>query len=84
MADSKKNKRVQRMLGEIISHKTDKTAVVLVSTPKFHPKYHKRYLVRKKYLVHDPKNEYQSGDWVEIEPCRPISKRKRFIIIRKV
>jgi small subunit ribosomal protein S17 len=43
-----------------------------------HPRYHKFVKRFKKYLIHDEKNEIQTGDVVEAIECRPISKRKSF------
>lgn len=77
-------KQIKGIIGEIISHKTPKTAVVKVSVVKVHPKYHKRYNVSKKYMVHDEQDAYKVGEKVEFVPCRPYSRRKKFIITKKV
>ena len=77
-------KQINKIVGEIISHKTPLTATVKVSSVKVHPKYNKRYMTTKKYHVHDAKDEYKVGDKVEFIPCKPISKTKRFIIVSKV
>ena len=68
----------RRLQGKVVSHKMDKTAVVLVSTRKSHPDYHKKIKWSKKYLFHDEENEVKEGDQVEIIESRPRSKRKRF------
>ncbi|MDP3993751.1 MAG: 30S ribosomal protein S17 [Candidatus Doudnabacteria bacterium] len=70
--------------GEIVAHKMNKTAVVKVVTRKSHPKYRKHFTVTKKYKAHDEKNEYQVGDTVEIESSRPISREKRWKIVKKI
>jgi len=70
--------------GKIFSHKTDKTAVVVVERFIKHPKYKKYFKTSKKFKAHDEKNEYQPGDVVLIQESRPISKEKHFIIIKKV
>ncbi|MFA6006425.1 MAG: 30S ribosomal protein S17 [Candidatus Paceibacterota bacterium] len=70
--------------GKILSHKMDKTAVVLVSTYKKHPKYGKFIVHDKKFKAHDEKNEYAAGDVVRMMPCRPMSKEKRFTIVEKI
>lgn len=67
--------------GVVVSDKMDKTIVVLVERIKKHPKYKKRYLVSKKYKVHDPERKYHMGDKVQIQECRPISKEKRWIVL---
>ncbi|MEK9181294.1 MAG: uS17 family ribosomal protein [Patescibacteria group bacterium] len=84
MSDISQSKHTNAIRGEIISHKTANLAVVKVVRVKVHPKYHKRYTVKKTCAAHDAKNEFKVGDKVEIIPCRPISKTKRFKIIGKV
>ena len=59
----------------------DKTVVVAVDSFKTHAKYRKKYLSTKKYKAHDPENKYKIGDKVEIVPCRPISKDKRYQVV---
>ena len=73
-----------QLRGEVISNKMHKTVVVRVERIKEHKKYKKRYKVHKKYKAHDEKNEYQVGDKVIIEECRPISKDKRWRVVKKV
>jgi small subunit ribosomal protein S17 len=50
---------------------------------KKHPKYLKYYNVTTKFKAHDEKNEYKTGDKVVIEEARPLSKDKRWVILRK-
>ena len=64
--------------GRVISDKMEKTIVVAVNTYKTHRKYRKKFQSTKKYKVHDEENKYKSGDVVEIIPCRPISKDKKY------
>ena len=68
--------------GVVISDKMDKTVVVSVSNFVKHPKYGKYYKVSKKYKAHDEENKYKIGDKVEIVETRPISKDKRFRVIK--
>ncbi len=70
--------------GQVISNKMTKTVVVKATVQKRHPKYHKQYTLTKKYKAHDENREYQVGDTVEIEESRPLSKEKRWVVIRKV
>lgn len=65
-------------VGTVSSDATDKTIVVTVSRSKTHPLYRKRYMVTKKFMAHDEKNEAKVGDRVRIVECRPMSARKRF------
>ena len=68
--------------GVVISDKMDKTVVVSVSRFIKHPKYGKFYKVNKKYKAHDEENKYKTGDKVEIIETRPISKYKKFRVIK--
>ena len=74
----------KRLVGTIILNKMQKTVVVRVERIKVHPKYKRRYKVHKKYKAHDEKGEYKVGDKVIIEECRPISKDKRWRVIKKI
>lgn len=70
--------------GEVVSDKMNKTVVVKVTTQIRHPKYHKLYSKSKKYKAHDEQNQYHPGDIVEIEEHKPLSRDKRFIVVKKV
>ena len=74
----------KRLIGKIISNKTPKTVVVKVERIKEHPRYKRRYKTHKHYKVHLEKGEYKVGDKVIIEECRPISKDKKWKVIKKV
>jgi small subunit ribosomal protein S17 len=74
----------QRIIGIVVSDKMQKTVVVKVDSRKRHPKYHKAYTVTKKYKAHDENNEYHVGDRVIIESIRPMSKEKKFKVIKKM
>ncbi|MCD6551063.1 30S ribosomal protein S17 [Thermotoga sp.] len=72
----------KRMIGTVVSDKMDKTVVVAVERYVQHPLY-KKYIKRtKKYHAHDEKNECKVGDVVEIEETRPLSKTKRWRVVR--
>ncbi|MGC8926072.1 MAG: 30S ribosomal protein S17 [Calditerrivibrio sp.] len=68
--------------GTVISDKMDKTVVVKVETLKMHPKYHKFVKKGKKYVAHDENNECKVGDVVELMETRPLSKTKRWRVVR--
>ena len=74
----------KQITGAVVSNKMQKTVVVKVERIKEHPKYKKRYKVHKKYKAHDEKGEYKVGDKVVIEECRPMSKEKRWRVIKKI
>jgi len=78
MENNAKNKIIMKKKGIVVSDKADKTVVVAVDSFKTHPKYRKKYLSTKKYQAHDPENKFKVGDKVEIVPCRPISKHKKY------
>lgn len=68
--------------GAVISAKMQKTIIVGVTRTTKHKKYEKiiRHLV--KYKVHDEKNSAKAGDRVEIEETRPLSKDKRWRLVK--
>jgi len=74
----------KRLQGTVISDKMDKTVVVKVEKWKVHPKYKKRYRIHKKYKAHDEKNECKIGDKVLIEECHPLSKEKKWRVIKVI
>jgi len=78
-----KTKKKRTLAGVVVSTKMHKTAVVEVSRMKEHPKYRKRYLVRRRFKAHDEKGEYKVGERVVIEETRPLSRDKRWRIIGK-
>ncbi|MCK4947572.1 MAG: 30S ribosomal protein S17 [Candidatus Aureabacteria bacterium] len=71
-------------VGEVMSAKMDKTAVVRVSRTLRHPVYGKVIRRYKKYYAHDQDNTAKVGDTVEIVETSPISKLKRWRISKVV
>lgn len=67
--------------GTVVSTKMKDTITVAVERYVKHPKYKKYVRRTKKYLVHDAGNTAQVGDMVDIQEHRPISKRKRFVLV---
>lgn len=74
---------IKKFSGVVVSDKNDKTIVVKVETVKVHPKYKKRYVVSRRYKVHDEKNEHKVGDKVTFIECRPLSRDKRWRVINQ-
>lgn len=72
------------MIGTVSSDKMDKTVVVEVKTSYRHPIYKK--IVRNTYKLkaHDENNECKVGDEVEVMETRPLSKDKRYRVVRIV
>ena len=83
--DNKKVKKIIRTkTGVVVSNKADKTIVVACDTFKTHRIYKKRFRVTKRYKAHDEKNEYSEGDKVIIRECRPLSRDKRWVVVKIV
>ena len=72
------------LTGEVVSTKNDKTITVSVPRNFQHPVYGKIVTRRKKYLAHDETNRCKPGDAVRIKLVRPISKRKRWLLLEVV
>jgi small subunit ribosomal protein S17 len=72
------------LIGVVKSDRMNKSRRVEIERSVRHPKYSK--IVRRKTIchVHDESNESKVGDKVEIEESRPISKLKRWRLIRVV
>ena len=71
----------KQLQGTVVSNKMQKTVVVEVESLKEHPKYKRRYKVHKKYKAHAEEN-YEVGDRVVIEESRPLSKEKKWKVIK--
>jgi small subunit ribosomal protein S17 len=73
----------KRMLqGVVVSDKQAKTVVVRVDRRFTHPTMKKTIRRSKKYHAHDETDQYAVGDVVWIEERRPLSKLKRWEVIR--
>lgn len=70
--------------GVVVRDAMEKTIVVRVTRTRWHAKYHKQYRVSRTFHVHDPNNSCHVGDVVEFVPSRPLSKTKRWCLVRKV
>ena len=64
------------LIGRVVSDKMDKTVTVLVERRVQHPMYDKIIVRSTKYHAHNDSNSAKSGDLVEIQESRPISKTK--------
>jgi small subunit ribosomal protein S17 len=71
-------------IGSVTSDKMNKTRRVVVERLVPHPKYGKMMRRRTVCHVHDEANESHLGDLVEIMETRPMSKLKRWRLIRIV
>ena len=72
------------ILGTVTSTKMDKTAVITVIRRVRDRRFHKFVTRRVKYKAHDEKNAAKVGDLVEIIEARPMSRSKRWRILRTI
>ena len=79
-AEQRNRRRV--LQGVVTSDAMNKTITIQVERLQKHPKYHKYIKRHTKYHVHDEKNDANIGDHVEIAECRPMSKLKRWRLIK--
>ena len=68
--------------GVVVSDKMDKTITVSIDIYKKSPLYGKRVRVTKKFHVHDEEGLAGMGDTVSIMETRPLSKTKRFRLLK--
>lgn len=80
---SERNLRKTRV-GIVVSNKMDKTVVVAIADRVRHPLYKKIMKRTVKFKAHDEKNECGVGDRVMIMETRPISRDKRWRLVKIV
>ena len=68
--------------GTVESDKSDKTVVVRVERRFIDPLLKKTVRRSKRYHAHDAMNECKVGDKVRIQECRPISRLKRWVVLK--
>lgn len=81
MEELNRNLRKVRV-GKVVSDKMDKTCVVAIEDAVKHPLYGKFVKRTVKFKVHDENNECGIGDRVEIMETRPLSKDKRWRLVK--
>ena len=72
------------MIGTVVSNKMDKTVVVAVQTNIRHNVYGKTDKRTYKLKAHDEENTCQIGDKVKVMETRPLSKDKRWRVVKIV
>jgi small subunit ribosomal protein S17 len=77
----KRNSR-KIIYGVVTSNKMQKTSVILVTRKIKHSIYKKFITKTKKFKIHDENNELNIGDYVSAMECRPLSKGKRFRLLK--
>ena len=73
---------VKEQIGVVVSNKMQKTIVVKIENRYPHPIYSKTMLRTKKYYAHDELEECSIGDQVLVQECRPLSKKKRWKLLK--
>ncbi len=76
-------KRLSKV-GVVVSDKMDKTVVVAVDNRRRHRLYNKTITRTQKFHAHDPENYCVTGDIVRIEESRPLSRKKRWVILEVI
>lgn len=71
-------------IGTVDSDKRPQTRRVVVAYTSKHPKYGKYIGNRTVLQVHDQDNISQTGDVVEVTPCRPVSRTKSWRLVKVV
>ncbi len=84
MAAMKQRGMKRQMIGTVVSNRADKTVTVLVERLVKHQTYLKYVRRRTKFAAHDGSNDCQIGDRVLINESRPLSKSKRWRVIKIV
>src|SRR5437868_5555751 len=74
----------RKLVGKVIKDKMNKSVVVEVVSHSRDALYGKYIRSRARYKAHDETNQYKVGDQVEIQEHRPISRDKRFMVVRLV
>lgn len=82
MSEERNSRKVRQ--GIVVSDAADKTIVVEVTERKPHPVYGKMITSTKKFHAHDENNEAGVGDTVQIMETRPLSKTKRWRLLKIV
>ncbi len=83
MAEEQRGRR-RVFTGRVTSDKMDKTVVVGVDVVRRHRVYGRLIHHTHKFKAHDPQNRAQVGDIVEMRESRPLSREKRWVVIRIV
>jgi small subunit ribosomal protein S17 len=71
-------------VGTVVSNKMQKTVVVQIERLVKHPTYKRYVRRRKRFKVHDEKNECRIGDLISFMDTRPLSKDKRWRLLEIV
>ncbi|HVB10268.1 MAG TPA: 30S ribosomal protein S17 [Bacillota bacterium] len=70
------------MIGLVVSDKMDKTVIVAIERVVPHKLYGRRIRRTKRFKAHDENNQAHTGDRVEVMETRPLSRDKRWRVVR--
>ena len=70
--------------GTVVSDKMDKTVTVRVNRLVSHSMFEKQVQHRSKFMAHDEKNAAKLGDRVLIAETRPMSRQKRWRVVKVI
>ena len=79
-----RKRQKQKLVGEVVSEKMQKTVVVIVTKKLPHPVYGKYVNRSKKYMAHIGSVEANIGNIVEIRLIPPMSKNKRWLVSKVI
>lgn len=68
--------------GVVVSNKMDKSVVIASRRKAYASKIKLQYWRTRRFMAHDELNLCREGDRVIIRSCRPLSKRKTFVVVR--
>lgn len=72
----------KELVGRVVSNKMEKSIVVNVERRQRHPIYGKFMTRSSRFTVHDENQECNEGDLVHVMETRPISKSKRWRLVK--
>ena len=73
-----------QVTGTVISDKMEKTVVVAVERSVRHGVYGKTQRKTSTFVAHNEGNDAKMGDTVAIAESRPLSRRKRWVVVSVV
>lgn len=76
--------KAREVMGQVVSDKMNKTIVVQVERKEKHPLYGKYVRKFSKMYAHDEENVCKMGDIVLIKQSRPLSKTKRWALVKVI
>ena len=81
MSTEQTAKKITLISGTVVSVGMQKSAVIQVERKVQHPLYKKIIRKSSKFIIHDEENSCSVGDLVTAKSCRPLSKRKTWILV---